>query len=68
MFLTRLGAHENNLATNLIRTLTPEDIMSAIIRIAAAADRAPKGAVEDAVGLALLCLLAVAGFALTGLA
>ncbi len=42
--------------------------MSTLIRIAAAADRSPRGAIEDAVGLALLCLLVLTGFALTGLA
>ncbi len=41
--------------------------MTAIARIAAAADRAPRGAVEDAIGMAALCLLVVAGFGATAL-
>ncbi|SES67243.1 hypothetical protein [Oceanicella actignis] len=42
--------------------------MAAIIRIVSAAERAPQGAVQDAAALALLCLFALAGFTLSGLA
>ena len=41
--------------------------MSRIIHIARAADRLPRYAVEDAIGLAFLCLLIGGGFSAAGL-
>lgn len=42
--------------------------MTAIRRIARAADRLPRYAVEDALGLAFLCVLIFGGFSAAGLA
>ncbi|MGG7564774.1 hypothetical protein ACQ5SO_01255 [Rhodovulum sp. DZ06] len=41
--------------------------MTAIARIVRAADRLPRYAVEDAIGLAFLCLLIGGGFSAAGL-
>ena len=42
--------------------------MKQIVRLAAEAGRAPEGAIADAIGLAVLCLMVFAAFAATGLA
>jgi hypothetical protein len=41
--------------------------MKTLARLARSADLAPRHAIEDAVGLALLCVMIGAGFAATGL-
>jgi hypothetical protein len=41
--------------------------MKTLVRLARSADLAPRHAVEDALGLALLCVMIGAGFAATGL-
>jgi hypothetical protein len=41
--------------------------MKTLARLARAADLSPRQAMEDAVGLALLCVMIAAGFAVTDL-
>jgi hypothetical protein len=52
------------------RTGRPEDrraAMKTLVRLARSADLAPRHAIEDAVGLALICVMIGVGFAATGL-
>ena len=41
--------------------------MKTLIRLARTAELAPRHAIEDALGLALICVMIGAGFAATGL-